>query len=61
MPADMRINDVTTDVNITDADSLLTTEVLEKIIQAVLDRLEELKRDESEQEEEAQLGARNAF
>ena len=57
MPVDVRINDVTTDVNVTDASAMLTPQVLERIIQAVLRRLEEQKRVEREMAQETNLGA----
>ncbi len=60
MPVDVRINDVTTNVNVTDASAMLSPEVLERIVQAVIARLEAKQRDESQAEEERSLGsARN--
>jgi hypothetical protein len=56
MPADVRINDVTTDVNVTDAAAMLTPQVLERIVQAVLRRLEEERRTEREMAQERSLG-----
>ena len=60
MPVDVRINDVTTNVNVTDASAMLSPEVLERIVQAVIARLEAKERDERQAEEERSLGsARN--
>lgn len=56
MPADVRINDVTTDVNVTDASALLTPQVMERIVQTVLRRLEEERRTEQEMAQERSLG-----
>jgi hypothetical protein len=57
MPADVRIQEVTTDVHATDAAALLTPPVLERIVQAVLQRLEEQKGRERELDEERSLGS----
>ncbi len=60
MPIDVRINDVMTNVNVTDASAMLSPEVLERIVQAVIARLEAIQRDEQQAEEERSLGsARN--
>ena len=60
MPIDVRINDVMTNVNVTDASAMLSPEVLERIVQAVIARLEAIRRDEQQAEEERSLGsARN--
>jgi hypothetical protein len=55
--ADVRINEVTTDVNVTDASAMLTPQVLERIVQAVLRRLDEQRRREREAEQDRRLGA----
>ncbi len=60
MPVDVRINEVTTDVNVSDASSLLTPEILEQIIQAVFKRLEEKEREEQAQSDDTQLGSQNS-
>lgn len=57
MPADVRINEVTTDVNVTDASAMLTPQILERIVQAVLRRLDEQRRVEREMAQERSLGA----
>ena len=57
MPVDVRINDVTTNVNVTDASAMLSPEVLERIVQAVIARLEAKQRDERQVEEERSLGS----
>jgi hypothetical protein len=41
MPVDVRVESVVSRVRVTDADALLTREVLERIVQAVRARLEE--------------------
>ena len=57
MPADVRINEVTTDINVMDASTILSPQVLERIVQAVLLRLEEQQRSEREEASERNLGA----
>ncbi len=57
MAADVRINDVTTDVNVTDTSALLTPTILERIVQEVLKRLEERRRTEREVEQERSLSS----
>jgi hypothetical protein len=57
MPVDVRINDVTTEVSVTDGSAILTPQILELIVQAVLSRLEEQKRAERNQARERNLGA----
>ncbi len=54
--ADIRINEVSTSVNVTDASSLLAPQVLERIVQAVLQRLEAQRRDERLAEEDRRFG-----
>lgn len=57
MAADVRINEVTTDVHVTDASAMLTPQVLERIVQAVLRRLDEQRRTEREVAQERRLGS----
>jgi hypothetical protein len=57
MPIDVRINDVTTEVTVTDANALLTPQVMERIIQAVLRRLKEVHSTEREADRERSLGS----
>jgi hypothetical protein len=57
MPVDVRINEVTTDLNVTDASAMLTPQVLERIVQAVLARLEAQQRTQREADQECSLGA----
>ena len=57
MPMDVRVNDVTTNVNVTDASAMLNPQVLERIVQAVLARLEAKQREERQLEQERSLGA----
>lgn len=57
MPVDVRINEVTTNVSMTDATAMLSPQVLERIVQAVLARIEAKQRDERQTEEERSLGA----
>lgn len=57
MAADVRVNDVTTDVNVTDASAMLTPQILERIVQAVLMRLKEQQRSEQAMEQERSLGS----
>lgn len=58
MPADVRINQLTTDVNVTDASAMLTPQVLERIVQVVLQRLEEQQRSQRDIAQEQSLGSR---
>jgi len=57
MPIDVRINDVTTEVTVTDANALLTPQVMERIVQAVLRRLNEVRSTEREADRERSLGS----
>jgi hypothetical protein len=57
MPADVRINQLTTDVNVTDASAMLTPQVLERIVQVVLKRLEEQQRSQRDIAQEQSLGS----
>lgn len=56
MPVDVRVNDVTTNVNVTDASAMLSPQVLERIVQAVVALLEAKQRDERQAEQERSLG-----
>ena len=55
--ADVRINELTTDVNVTDASAMLTPQVLERIVQAVMKRMDEQRRREREAAQDRRLGA----
>jgi hypothetical protein len=55
--ADVRIQEVVTDVNVTDASALLTPQMLDRIVRAVLRRLEEQQRQARETTQERSLGA----
>lgn len=57
MAVDVRINEVTTNVSVTDATAMLSPQVLERIVQAVLARLEAQQRDQRQAEQERSLGA----
>lgn len=57
MPVDVRVNDVTTNVTVTDASAMLNPQVLERIVQAVIARLAAKQRDERQAEQERSLGA----
>lgn len=57
MPADVRINQLTTDVNVTDASAMLTPQILERIVQVVLKRLEEQQRSQRDIGQEQSLGS----
>jgi hypothetical protein len=54
--ADVRINEVSTSVNVTDASALLTPQMLERIVQAVVERLEAQRRDARLADEDRHLG-----
>ena len=56
MPADVRINEVTSDINVTDASAMLTGPVLERIVQAVLLRIQQQQREDQEAEQERSPG-----
>lgn len=56
MPADVRINEVTADMTMADAGTLLTPQVLERIVQLVLRRVREQLRAEQDEERERALG-----
>ncbi len=56
MAADVRINQVDTDLTATDASALLSPKTLERIVEAVLARLSEKRQAEDEAERERSLG-----
>jgi hypothetical protein len=56
MAADVRVNEVTADMTIADAGTLLTPKVLERIVQLVLRRVREELRAEQEEGRERALG-----
>jgi hypothetical protein len=58
MAADVRINNVSTDVTVTDASAMLTPQVLDRIVQAVLQRLAEQQRLEQDLAQERGLSSR---
>ena len=57
MPADVRINRLTTEVNVTDASAMLTPQVLDRIVQAVTQHLEEKQKTERAAEQERSFGS----
>lgn len=54
--ADVRINEVTTDVTVTDASSLLSPELLDRLTAAVLARLADRQRATAEADREQRIG-----
>ncbi len=54
--ADVRIGEVTSDVTVTDASSFLSPEMLERIVQAVVARLEGKRRDDEQRDRERSFG-----
>ena len=58
--ADVRINEVVADVNVTDAAAMLTPPVLARIVDAVMRQLDDRKRDEHALADEQRLGSRPA-
>ena len=54
---DVRINQVTTDVNVTDAKAMLSPPVMERIVRAVLQQLEEKQRSDRASADEQRLGS----
>lgn len=54
---DVRVNQVTTDINVTDSSAMLTPEVMSQIVAAVIQRLEEHQREQQQMEEEQRFGA----
>ena len=54
--ADVRITEVTTDVTVTDASSLLSPELLERLTGAVLARLADRQRAAAEADREQRIG-----
>jgi hypothetical protein len=57
MAADVRINEVTADMTMADAGTLLTPQVLERIVQVVLRRVREQLRAEQEEGRERALSS----
>ena len=57
MPLDIRINEIQTDMNVLDPSALLTPQVRDQIVRAVLAALEERMRDRRQQENERSLGS----
>ena len=59
MAADVRVNTVASRVRVRDADALLTPEVTERLVRAVMERLEEERRTEEQRAADRSLdGAR---
>jgi len=56
MPADVRINQVTTEVTVTDASAMLDPAVLDRIVRAVMARLEAREREQRLEAEERRVG-----
>jgi hypothetical protein len=54
--ADVRINEVTTDVTVSDASSLLSPELLDRLTAAVLARLADQQRAAAEADREQRIG-----
>jgi hypothetical protein len=54
--ADVRINEVTTDVTVSDASSLLSPELLDRLTAAVLARLADQQRAAAESDREQRIG-----
>jgi hypothetical protein len=54
---DVRVNQVTTDINVTDSSAMLTPEVMSQIVAAVIQRLEEHQREQQRMEEEQSFGS----
>ncbi|MGD2205800.1 MAG: hypothetical protein PVH17_03380 [Anaerolineae bacterium] len=57
MPVDVRINEVTTTVDVTDASAMLTPQILDQITREVLRRLEVEQRAQQETDQERSVGA----
>jgi hypothetical protein len=57
MPIDIRINEIQTDMNVLDPSALLTPQVRDQIVRAVLAALDERMRDLRNQEDERSLGS----
>jgi len=57
MPVDVRVNEVITQISVTDSAALLTPQMLELIVQTVLHRLNELERNADNQARERNIGA----
>jgi hypothetical protein len=56
MPVDVRVNQVTTDVRVTDVSSLLTPRMLDKIVAATLERLAAERRKQRGPQRDRALG-----
>jgi hypothetical protein len=56
--ADVRVNEVTSEVAITDPGAFLSPETLERIVMAVIARLETKVRDDADLERDRTMGAR---
>ncbi|NJN18638.1 MAG: hypothetical protein HC822_21470 [Oscillochloris sp.] len=54
--ADVRINEVSTSVNVTDASAMLTPQVLQRIVEAVLAQLAQKQRDDRLAEQDRKIG-----
>lgn len=52
MPIDVRVNTVASTVRVTDADALLSPEILDRIVRAVVERLEDERARRREREED---------
>lgn len=55
--ADVRVNEVTSEVAVTDAAAFLSPETLERIVGAVVARLEAKNRDDADVERDRSMGA----
>lgn len=60
MPVDVRVDSVVSRVRVTDPDALLTPEVLERIVQAVRDRLEQDEAQRRERDDDRAVRERAA-
>jgi hypothetical protein len=54
---DVRVNQVTTDINVTDSSAMLTPEVMSQIVATVIQQLEERQREQQRMEEEQSFGS----
>jgi hypothetical protein len=54
---DVRVNQVTTDINVTDSSAMLTPEVMSQIVAAVIQQLEERQREQQRMEDEQSFGS----
>ena len=55
--ADIRVNEVSSEVTVSDAAAFLSPETLERIVAAVITRLETKGRDDAEAERDRTMGA----